>query len=248
LPDPKDRLVKKKDFKDRLWRNAGLLAFAGCLAWHSGIATADTRASLDGTWKRVPGMSRLVPVGGGTPPFTKQGRSDYKANKASAAKGDFDFDQTRSTCSSPGLPRLMVIPDRFRVFQRERAVTMLFEWNNLVRQVDLRAGPQERPPVDSMIGFSQGHWEGDTLVAKTVGFLPGRLLDDELPGSEALELLERIRLEDKDTLEDLLTITDTVNYSRSWQAILTYTRQPDGPFPEDLCLDRKAEGRAVLPH
>jgi len=242
------RFVMMKDPKRWLARNAACVALAGCLSWLPATATAEQRASLDGTWKLAPAITRLVPVGGGALPFTKQGRADHKANKASAAKGDFDFDQTRSACSSPGLPRLMVIPDRFRIFQRERAVTMVFEWNNLVRQVDLRPGPQVRPPVDSMIGSSQGHWEGDTLVAKTVGFLPGKLLDDELPSSESLELLERIHLKDKDTLEDLLTITDPVNFTRPWAALLTYVRQADGQFPEDLCLDRKAEGRALLPH
>jgi len=239
--------VKKKNFKEWLRRNAGLLAVAGLLAWHPGIAGAQPSASLDGTWKLAPAITRLAPVGGGAIPFTKQGRADYKANKASAAKGDFDFDQTRSACSSPGLPRLMLVPDRFRIFQRERAVTMMFEWNSLIRQIELRAGLPVRPPVDSMIGSSQGQWEGDTLVARTVGFLPGKLLDDELPGSEALELLERIRLKDKDTLEDLLTITDPVNFTRPWQAVLTFQRHADGLFPEDLCLDRKAEGRPELP-
>jgi hypothetical protein len=240
-------VVKIKEFKVWLGRNALLVAFAGCLVWHPATATAQQRASLDGTWKLVPAITRLVPIGGGEFPFTKQGRTDYKKNRASAAKGNFDFDQTRTTCSSPGLPRLMLIPDRFRVFQREHALTMMFEWNRLIRQIDLRGGAQVRPPVDSMIGVSYGHWEGDTLVAKSVGFLPGKLLDNELPSSESLELLERIRLKDNDTLEDLLTITDPVNFTRPWQAVLTYERQPDELFPEELCLDRKNEGRPVLP-
>jgi hypothetical protein len=239
--------VQRRHFKGWWGRNSGLLAFAGYLFWHSAIAAAQHQPVLDGTWRLDPSITRLVPVGGRDIPFTRQGRTDYHENRTSAAKGDFDFDQTRTACSSPGLPRLMLIPDRFRIFQRERVVTMLFEWNRQFRQIDMQGGAHERPPADSMNGVSYGRWEGDILVVNSLGFLPGKLLDNALPSSESLELLERIRLKDNDTLEDLVTITDPVNFTRPWQADLTYKRQPDEQFPEDLCLDRMQESRPVLP-
>jgi hypothetical protein len=245
--DQESCAVKKTDFKALCRISASLAALIGCVFCHSATAAAQQHPDLDGVWKRVPAISKLVPVAGGEVPFSKQGQADYQENRESAAKGDFGFDQTMATCSSPGLPRLMVIPERFRIFQRERVVTMMFEWNRQFRQIDMRGGPQERPPADSMIGVSYGHWEGDALVVKSLGFLPGKLLDSELPSSESLELLERIRLKDHDTLEDLITITDPVNFTRPWQATLTYKRQADEQFPEDLCLDRKKAGQPVLP-
>lgn len=237
----KGSVVKRTDLKS--WM-VGLVALAGCAL---SLPAAAQQASLDGVWKLAPAVARLTPAEGGEVPFSKQGLADYQLNRKSAAKGDFGFDQTRTSCSSPGLPRLMVIPSRFRIFQRERVVMMMFEWNRLYRQIDLRGGPQERPLTDSMIGVSYGRWEGDTLVVNSLGFLPGKLLDSELPSSEELTLVERIRLKDKDTLEDVVTITDPVNFTRPWQAVLTYKRQPDEQLPEDLCLDRKKAGQTVLP-
>lgn len=239
--------MKRRHFNGWLARNAALMALAGYMTWHPASAAAQQQTSLDGVWKLAPAITKLVPVGGADIPFSRQGRTDYQQNRMSAAKGDFDFDQTRTTCSSPGLPRIMLIPERFRIYQRERLVTMMFEWNRQLRQIDVQGGPEERPPADSMNGVSYGHWEGDALVVKSLGFLPGKLLDNNLPSSESLELLERIRLEDKDTLEDLLTVTDPVNFTRPWQALLSYKRQADEQFPEDLCLDRMKEGRPVLP-
>ncbi len=245
--DQKGRAVKRQDFKGWVRRSATLAAFLGYVIWHPATAAAHQQPSLDGVWKLVPSITKLVPAGGGDIPFSAQGRTDYQENRASAAKGNFDFDQTKSTCSSPGLPRLMLIPDRFRIFQRERIVTMMFEWNSQLRQIDMRGGPEERPPADSMNGVSYGRWEGDALVVKSLGFLPGKLLDGVLPSSESLELHERIRLKDKNTLDDQVTITDPVNFTRPWKAILTYKRQADEQFPQDLCLDRKKAGQPVLP-
>jgi hypothetical protein len=62
-----------------------------------------------------------------------------------------------------------------------------------------------------------------------------------------LKLAERIRLKDAGTLEYRVTISDPATFTRSWDAVLTYKRQPDAPLAEDLCLERKRNGESPWP-
>jgi hypothetical protein len=151
------------------------------------------------------------PVDGSAIPFTPDARTRYEANKAAAAKGDNEFDPSFTRCSSPGPPRLMFTPARFRIFQRPTIVTFMFEWNRLLRQIALPgnlAGLRHEmfgadlAAIGTMKGSTQGHWDGGTLVAESSGFMDGKLIDGMIPGSDQLKLTEHIRLRDRDTLED----------------------------------------------
>jgi hypothetical protein len=236
-----------------VWAWLGMLAFAGLVPLR--IFAAEP-PRLDGTWKLEHPQTLLTPADGGAIPFTDSGRKQYEADKASAAKGDYSFDSTMTRCSSPGLPRLMLTPDRFRIFQRPTIVTFMFEWNRLLRQIDMPGSLTKlrhasalsgRFEIGTMKGVTHGHWEGDTLVAESSHFMDGKLLDNLVQGSDQLELTEHIRLRDKDTLEDRITVTDPDTFTRSWDAMLTYKRQPNDTFPEDVCLERRDAGKPPLP-
>jgi hypothetical protein len=210
---------------------------------------AQDHPNLEGVWKLAKPQAALKPADNQPVPFSEKSRAQYEQNKLASAKGDYNFDPTMSRCSSPGLPRLMLTPDRFRIFQRPQVIAMAFEWNRLLRQIDLGGGPHERPLIATMNGVTYGTWEGSTLVARSYGLLDKTLLDDRIPHSEQLELVERIRLRDRNTLEDRISITDPETFTRPWDAILSYKRQADDafPFPEDVCLDRKNAGQPPLP-
>ncbi|WP_428312864.1 hypothetical protein [Hydrocarboniphaga sp.] len=199
-------------------------------------------SSLDGVWKLSPAQSELQPVDGKKLPFTDGGRAQYEKNLAAAARKDYSFDATTTRCSSPGLPRLMLTPKLIRIYQRPQIVTMLFEWNRLFRQIEMRPGKREKLDTATMNGQSFGRWEGATLVVESYDLSERKLLDGLIPNSEKLELVERIRLRDSATLEDRITIKDPEIFSRSWDAVLTYKRQSDALFPflEDVCLDNRA--------
>ncbi|MDB6014891.1 MAG: hypothetical protein JWL65_7141 [Gammaproteobacteria bacterium] len=220
------------------------------------IFAADT-PNLEGTWKLAHAQTLLVPADGGEIPFIPDARRQYEANKSAAAKGDYSFDSTMTRCSSPGLPRVMLTPNRLRIFQRPASVALMFEWNRLLRQIDMPGSlthlrhsldGAEEVDIGTMMGVTHGHWEGDTLVAESTHFSDGKLLDNLIPGSDQLALTEHIRLRDHDTLEDRITITDPDSFSRSWDTVLTYKRQPDETFPEDVCLNRRDAGSPPLPH
>jgi hypothetical protein len=84
-------------------------------------------------------------------------------------------------------------------------------------------------------------------MVESRGFNRKRLLDNLLPNSEELVVLERLRLKDKNTLEDRITITDPKIFTRSWEAVVVYKRVANETFVEDVCLDRKTAGKLPLP-
>jgi hypothetical protein len=72
-------------------------------------------------------------------------------------------------------------------------------------------------------GDSIGHWEGQTLVVDTIARKAGPIADvNDL--SEQAHFVERIRLLDKDRMEDQMVIEDPVALARPWPVTLTYRR------------------------
>jgi hypothetical protein len=237
--------------RSRKWIGAILV---GALASGSAALSAaqPAMASLEGVWKILAPTKALKPVSGAIP-FTAQGRKHYEQNRRLQAKGAYDdYDITLSRCSSPGTPRLMLTPMRFKIRQQFGVVTFDFEWNRALRQINASDLP---PVVDfmgkglvpSMAGTSRGRWEGNTLVAETTNLSERTLLDDLVPHTFDMKVTERLRLVDADTLEDRITIEDPAYFTRPWDAVVTYKRQPDTLFPEDICLDRHDARQPVFP-
>ena len=205
---------------------------------------------FEGVWKIATSTTTLkLPD---AVPFTAKGRNEYAANKKMKARGDYDdYDITTSRCSSPGVPRLMLTPMRFKIWARLGYVTFDFEWNRAIRQIDLHATKQPDMMGDDLVptmtGDSRGHWEGDTLIATTTNLSERTLLDDLLPHSVDMKVTERLRLTDPNTLENRITIDDPAYYTKPWDAVITYKRQPDAIFAEDICLDRIQAHKPAFP-
>jgi len=240
---------------------SGALCLTMTAAFLSSRAPAADSVNLEGTWKISAPQSAFKPEGGSIP-FTDLGRKRYAENKRNFAKRAYqDYDYATARCASPGLPRLMLTPERFRIWQRPGWIGFQFEWNRLWRQVDLGSltQPQLRVAPDSLFGaddvivgravpISKGRWEGDTLVVETEGFQDNTLIDNLVPHGYDLKTTERIRLNSAETLEDHITIEDPSYFKRPWQTVVTYRRQPDDGFPENVCLDtRSADGAVVKP-
>jgi hypothetical protein len=219
---------------------------AAAIALPAAIAQAQPVAAFEGTWAVVPHTAVLKPLNGAVP-FTAEGRKQYEENKRSRAKGDFEFDSANLVCSTPGLPRLMITPMRMQIWPRTDVVTFQFEWNRLFYQVDMTH--REREPIlyPLGVGDSKGTWEGDSLVIRTDNINDTTLIDNLVPHSDDLTLVQKLRLVDADTLENHITITDPRTFTRPWDAVVTYKRQPNEPFPEDICIDRVHAGQKGIP-
>jgi hypothetical protein len=222
-------------------------AFLGVALFIEGSATpASAKADIDGVWKISKATGALTATDGAIP-FTAAGRKLYDAHKADRERGVYDYDLTQMRCSSPGPVRLMNSPDRLRIWTRPDAVTIQFEWNHMLRLIDMSGKAPKPAVVATAMGTANGAFEKGTLVIKTNNVSEHTLLDDLLPHSEDIQITEHIRLKDPKTLENRITINDPVNYTRPWDAIVTYTRGADTAFAEDICLDRLSAGQPPLP-
>src|SRR4029078_552485 len=71
-------------------------------------------------------------------------------------------------CYLPGVPRAMYMPYPFQIIQNPKWIMMAFEYAGAVRTIYM--DNHTEAPADSWMGWSNGHWEGNTLVIDTKGF------------------------------------------------------------------------------
>ena len=227
------------------------LSLSLSLGAQGALAGPTVPVNLEGVWKIAKPTSVLKPTSGPVP-FTEEGRKHYEENKQLKARGDYDdYDIATSRCSNPGVPRLMLTPWRFKIWQRLGVMTFDYEWNHAIRQIDTGGVPRDPDPMSSLVptmtGDSVGHWEGKTLVAQTTNLSDRTLIDDLVPHTQDVKITERLRLIDHDTLEDRITIEDPAYFTRPWSGVVTYKRQPAALFAEDICLDRLDAHQPTLP-
>ena len=140
-------------------------------------------------------------------------------------------------CLSPGAVRAYQSPYPLEFLQTPGRVTILFEYEHLVRRVHLdeKAHPKDFDPAP--MGHSLGRWDGDTLVIDTVGLADTTLLNTTgLPHSEQLHLTERIRkILGGDVLEIEFRIDDPTAYTQPWTATSYFKKDPAGRIMEYNC-------------
>ena len=208
------------------------------------------RAALNGYWVVTnfahhgrPVDERIThTVEGDLPPLLPDAKAIYDKRVADARQG-IAFADTDSRCLGPGAPRMMRGPAYpFYIFQPPGPVVINFEILHNVRWIYLGA---KHPPAEDLDynyqGDSIAHWEGDTLVVDTVGISGDNTLDKlGLPNSNALHVIEHIRMTGPDNFEDLITIDDPKTYTRTWSVRATYKRMPaDTRIGEYVCENNR---------
>jgi hypothetical protein len=125
-----------------------------------------------------------------------------------------------------------------RITQKGDTITLEYG-RNLVRTVHMNMDGHPGSITPSRGGHSIGHWDGDTLVVDTVGFLPGRMAANT-PHSDQLHVVERFTLE-RDWLNRLSLRRDYVaDDSRFFADQYTgtdFVLLGDAPFEIDECKE-----------
>ena len=172
-------------------------------------------------------------------PMTPWGLEKFKSNKP--AHGDAQNAQSNdptNKCFPPGAPRSYVTPYPVEFVQSPTRLAMLFEYDVVYRVIymDGRGHSQDFEPT--WMGHSIGKWEGETLVVHTTGFNGKSWLDRVgHPYSEQLELTERFKLVDKETLQLDLTFHDPKTYTRDWTGQKIFKLKPTWELKEYVCED-----------
>ncbi|MGC4029989.1 MAG: hypothetical protein QM696_14090 [Steroidobacteraceae bacterium] len=121
-------------------------------------------------------------------------RPKYK-NPEDAAKALANFDAGDMAdptygCVLPGVARLGLPAE---IFQRPGAIVLLYEdLVNRYRVVPIDGSKLEDDLEEMPLGYPLGHWEGDTLVIETTGFVEGNWIDrDGSFHSKDLRMVEK---------------------------------------------------------
>ena len=128
-------------------------------------------------------------------------------------------------CFLPGVPRATYIPQPFQIFQNAKQIFFTYQFAGAVRNIFLKdPGPA---PVDSWMGQSFGHWEGETLVIDVTG-LNDQTWFDRAGNfhSDALHVVERYTRSSPDVISYEATIEDPKVFTRPWKIQMPlYRRQ-----------------------
>ena len=150
-------------------------------------------------------------VEGGPIPYKPEALAKKKENAANRLKLDPEI-----KCYLPGVPRAMYMPFPFQIIQNQKYIMMIHEYAGAVRTIYM--DDQKEAPADSWMGWSNGRWEGETLVVDTTGFNDQSWFDRAGNfHSDALHVVERFTARSPDTLMYEATIEDPNVFTRPWK-------------------------------
>jgi hypothetical protein len=149
-------------------------------------------------------------VDGGEIPYQDWAKAKQAENYAARYTLDPEL-----KCFMPGVPRANYMPQPFQIFQTDELVMMTYQYADAVRTVHLKdPGPA---PTSFWMGWSAGHWEGDTLVVEVTKQKADTWLDRAGNfHSAALKVTERYTPIDRDHLMYEATLEDPEVYTRPW--------------------------------
>ncbi len=101
----------------------------------------------------------------------------------------------------------------------------------------------EKDANPSWMGYSVGHWDGDTLVIESNGFNDKTWLLGGYPHTEALRITERYRRTDFGHLEISVTFQDPAVYAKAWTLPLRAEFNADTELMESVCNEFTDNGQ-----
>src|SRR5580698_9259940 len=198
--------------------------------------TADGKPDLQGIWQASSTagadlqdhVARLNMLAGRS--VVEGGEIPYQPWAAQKKAENFRNRQTAdplSKCYMAGVPRVMFLDFPFQIFQTPTIISMAFEWE-LDYSLVYTDGTPNPADSDFWMGDSRGHWDGDTLVVDVANINDKTWFD--MAGdfhSDALHVVERYRMTDRDTIQYEAAIEDSKVFSKPWTIHIALHRRTD---------------------
>ena len=146
-----------------------------------------------------------------------QSRSYPLTESARAAVAEFDpvEDDPLANCAPKGMPSIMSQPYPMEFVEQNDTILLRIEEYDTVRTIYMGSAAPAEGQRPSLLGYSVGHLEDDTLVVRTTGVnYPYFRGQEGIPQSDAAELIERFTAaEDGSRLEYEITVTDSATFT-----------------------------------
>ncbi|MEP7313377.1 MAG: hypothetical protein ABI859_12400 [Pseudomonadota bacterium] len=201
---------------------------------------AEPKRDIGGMWEKThETVVNRQPV-----PWTDEGMRLWKEDLEKHWHGGVSEENT--FCLPAGMPFMMSGSEGFDIAQNSREILIVNEERPSPRHIyiDGRKHPDMAIFDRTTVGHSIGHWEGDTLVVDTVGFLPGGTV--LFVRSEGTHLVERYRLEDNGKhLRIVFTWTDPKILAKPYVQEYVMDRAPPDRTAQEYYCDPRAPERAV---
>jgi hypothetical protein len=227
----------------------GVATIAGCMPAPAAPPTddipraADGKPDLSGIWQALgtanwnlldhsPGPATLPEMGafaaipggvgvvqGNEIPYLPAPAEQQKRNFASRLAED-----PEGKCYKPGVPRATYLPYPFQIVQTPNNIFIAYEFANADRMINM--GQPSEAPLPTWMGWSNGHWDGNTLVVDVTGLNGSSWLDRAGDyASDSAHVVERYTFIDKDHLRYEATLEDPAVFSRAWTISLPLYRR-----------------------
>ncbi len=186
------------------------------------------RPQLMGAWGAGRGGQSIVE--GNEIPYQPWAAAKQKENlknrmvvKVAADPTRFDTGDRELQCYRPGVPRANYMPYPFQIFQTPEEILIVYEFKGALRSIHMNSG--EGAPGDTWMGWSNGRFEGDTLVVDVTGF-NGHTWFDRAGNfhSDALHVVERWTPISPYHMRYEATLEDPKVFTRPWKMSFTLYR------------------------
>jgi hypothetical protein len=192
-----------------------------------------------GAWGAIPAGRGVVE--GNEIPYQPWALAKKQENYQQRMKVDpfnFDLGDPELRCFLPGVPRATYLPFPFQIVQSTNLLLFSYEFADASRLINMEN--HREPPNDFWMGWSNGRWEGDTLVIDVTGF-NGKTWFDRAGNfhSEALHVVERFTPLSPHHLQYEATIEDPKVFTRPWKISMPLYRriEPGAQRLEFKCVE-----------
>ena len=219
--------------------------------------TSDGKPDLNGIWQAVNtaswnledhaarsgpvvSMGALGAIPGGVG-VVEGGAIPYRPEALAQRKENLDDWLSRDPvvkCYYPGVPRATYMPFPFQIVQTPEHVLLAYEFANASRTVNVNG--KDESPIDTWMGWSNGRWEGETLVVTVTNFNDQTWFDSAGNfHSDALKVVERYTRTGPDHLSYEATIDDPKTFTRPWTIRMPLYRrvEPQAQLLEFKCVE-----------
>jgi hypothetical protein len=192
-----------------------------------------------GAWGAIPAGRGVVE--GNEIPYQAWALEKKKENYAKRMTVDpfnFEVGDPELRCFLPGVPRAAYLPFPFQIVQSTNVLLFSYEFADASRLINMEN--HREPPNDFWMGWSNGRWEGDTLVIEVTGF-NGKTWFDRAGNfhSDALKVTERYTPSSPYHLQYEATIEDPKVFTRPWKISMPLYRrvEPGAQRLEFKCVE-----------
>jgi hypothetical protein len=170
------------------------------------------------------------PPDGRLPAMTPEGQKRQAASMAKmvAIPGGPEDRGLSERCITFGSPRLSAgYNSYYQIVQSRDTVAIVMETIHDSRIIPINGGPHLPPTVQTWLGDSRGHWDGDTLVVDTTNYIPGSF---NPASSEKLHVVERFNRTGPETIKYEVTVDDPATWTKPWTVMIPLRHSPDAIY------------------